>query len=98
MLDGDKKQEERTWAKAAANILSEEWRLEDSESPDFIVSSPDGRFGLEVTKCFAGSYTRGGSTAAQGAQYRQKALNEIRRRCLGKFPMIKYWGLEYIDD
>lgn len=98
MLREDKKREERALATMAALILCEEWSLVDSESPDFIVSGPDGSFGLEVTSCFSGNYKKGGSVAAQGARYRQKKLNEIRERCLARFQEIKHWSLDYINE
>jgi hypothetical protein len=98
MLDDEKKREERALATIAAVILCEEWSLVASESPDFIVNGRGGSFGLEVTSCFSGNYKKSGSVAAKGARYRQKKLNEIRERCLGRFPEIKHWSLEYIND
>jgi hypothetical protein len=73
LLDDDKKREERALAMMAARLLCEEWSLADSESPDFIVSGPDGSFGLEVTRCFSGKYKKGSSVAAQDAEYRKKS-------------------------
>lgn len=96
MSNDQQKKSEIAVAELAAIIVQEPWVLSPDEEPDFIVSTPDERFGLELTQCFSGDFKRGGSVDRKDAAFRQKKLNEIRARCLIKFPEIEHWNLQYL--
>lgn len=73
-----KKEIERYHAHQAAFKLGETWTLEDYETPDFLVSTDLGKFGLEVTECHIGPKTKGGSTGRAKESANQKWLSGIR--------------------
>ena len=75
--------------------LGEEWKLEPRESPDFLVKTANGCFGLEVTQCQVGPRRRKGSRMREAESARQHWLNGVRAdyEAQGGAPLnCKYWG------
>lgn len=94
-----KKDNERREAEFVALLLSENWELTDSESPDFIVHSDSGIFGLEVVDCFSGSFSKkSGAKKVKDEAYRREILVKIREECVKKFPASQEWKLDYISS
>ena len=86
---------ERSVAFQASLKLGEEWELEPRESPDFIVTAANARFGLEVTRCQIGRRGRKGSKMRQAESARQAWLDGIRSDYEsqgGASLNLKYWG------
>lgn len=73
-----KKDIERSHALQAAFKLGEEWTLEEREAPDFLVSTNEGKFGLEVTECFIGPKSKAGSKNRAQESANQRWLRAIR--------------------
>lgn len=95
-MSDNKKNIELCFAQSAASILNVKWDFQESEEPDFLVSSPDGNFGLEVTECSSGKIKKGGSVERKDAAFRKKKMSEIQARLLEKNPEIENWNLQYI--
>ncbi len=74
------KSDERHFVKMAAKDLGEEWEIENFEAPDFIVTTSEGEFGLEVCQIFAGRQDKRGSAFKKGEAENQKRINEARRK------------------
>jgi len=75
-----KKHKEQSEAFQASLKLGEEWTLEPRESPDFIVTSAEQRFGLEVTDAYIGPKTKKGAVERAKESANHKWLTAIRRR------------------
>lgn len=74
----NKKTKERAWAEELTKHLGVGWALDDSESPDFIVTEGDHKFGLEVTEIFAGEVSRKGSALKRDESDNHKAIEALR--------------------
>jgi hypothetical protein len=75
--------------------LGEKWELTPRESPDFLVITANGCFGLEVTQCQIGLRRRKSSRMREAESARQHWLNEVRADYEAKGgPSLncKYWG------
>lgn len=75
--------------------LGDEWKLEPRESPDFLVKTANGWFGLEVTQCQIGPRRRKSSRMREAESARQHWFNGVRadyEAQLGATLNCKYWG------
>lgn len=75
--------------------LGESWKLEPRESPDFLVKTANGCFGLEVTQCQIGPRRRKSSQMREAESARQHWLNGVRAdyEAQGGAKLnCKYWG------
>ncbi|MBV1838464.1 hypothetical protein KUA11_14765 [Acetobacter estunensis] len=82
----------------ASKLLGEDWLLHPIESPDFIVSNLSEKFGLEVTECHVGKYSKKGSHAVREEIRRHQELQRIREKCISLYPYIGEWRLQYVSD
>jgi hypothetical protein len=74
------KKRERFFAQEAARLLGEPWDFgADRENPDFIVTSGDQRFGLEVTQIFIGPQGHAGSSLKAAEAKMQRIINNLQR-------------------
>ena len=75
--------------------LGEKWKLEPRESPDFLVKTVNGCFGLEVTQCHIGLRKSKSSRMREAESARQHWLNGVRADYEaqgGATLNCKYWG------
>lgn len=73
------KEYERYYAQQAASKLKESWSLRDHETPDFMVTTPTGIFGLEVVECHIGTKSkRKGSRQRAFERENDRWLKSIR--------------------
>ena len=97
-MSDNKKKSELLFAQSAAAILNVKWNFQESEEPDFLVSSSDGNFGLEVTECSSGKIGKGGSVERKDAAFRKKKMSDMQACLLKKYPEIEKWNLQYINE
>lgn len=92
----NQKNEELAIVQLASELWRENWDLLQCESPDFVVTTPNGTFGLEVTECHAGQSNKKGSVLARGAHHRQRIMDEIRVKAIKVHPQVAGWALTYL--
>jgi len=85
------------FAEQASRLLEERWKIKDFERPDFIIEGPQSKFGLEVTENFIGSVTKKGSFLARGEADRNRKLQNLKKKCLEKFPYVAGWSVNYVS-
>jgi hypothetical protein len=72
------KERERFFVERTAELLGKAWSLDPGEHPDFIVTEPTQRFGLEVAQIFTGKQSRAGSEMKRGESDAQRAVDALR--------------------
>jgi hypothetical protein len=77
-----KKATELMFVEKVAGLLGRQWTIggAERETPDFIVTEGDRRFGLEVTEIFTGPTQAGGSVAKKDERVRQSAISTLRKQ------------------
>ncbi|MCP1242741.1 hypothetical protein GOB86_10050 [Acetobacter lambici] len=98
-LSKKQKLRERMFVEQASKLLDENWRLHSTERPDFIISTQVEEFGLEVTECHAGKYSKKkGSQAVREEVTRDRELQNIKQKCISIYPHIKNWRFQYVSN
>jgi hypothetical protein len=72
------KDSERVFVERTATLLGEDWRLDARESPDFIITFGEEKFGLEVCEVFLGSGNSKGSIRKQEEANRQRVVRRLQ--------------------
>jgi hypothetical protein len=73
---------ELRFVEKAAEFLGRQWTIGDAEreTPDFVVTEGDRRFGLEVTEVFTGEKQDSGSPTKKSERRIQRTINELRKQ------------------
>ena len=75
-----KKKRERFLVEEAAKITGKTWTIgPDTETPDFVITEGEQRFGLEVCEIFAGQQGQACSAMKEMESRNQRTVDGLRR-------------------
>ncbi len=80
MTKARQKISERQFAREAGKMLDKIWSLEEYETPDFIATEGEERFGLEVCQIFTGIPGKKGSQSKKNEARQQQRIDAYRRK------------------